>query len=117
MGPPLPGPVRRGATATGTATWIPTLARSTPRSRSSGGRAPTSEWLLERRKRAESTLVGVVADCYLAGRTRRMDKLVRHSASTHCRSPKVSRMAAHLDATVENVRHQSLDTADPVMPH
>ncbi|MCV7482004.1 transposase, partial [Micrococcus luteus] len=36
------------------------------------------EWLLERRKRAESALITVVADCYLAGvSTRRMDKLVR----------------------------------------
>ena len=33
------------------------------------------EWLLERRKRAESALITVVADCYLAGvSTRRMDK-------------------------------------------
>src|SRR3954470_3814211 len=32
------------------------------------------EWLLERRKRAETALVTVVADCYLAGvSTRRMD--------------------------------------------
>ena len=36
------------------------------------------QWLLERRKRAESALVTVVADCYLAGvSTRRMDKLVK----------------------------------------
>ena len=36
------------------------------------------EWLLERRKRAESVLITVVADCYLAGvSTRRMDKLVK----------------------------------------
>src|SRR5690606_13830947 len=36
------------------------------------------EWLLERRKRAESALITVVADCYLAGvSTRRMDKLVK----------------------------------------
>ncbi|TQF64872.1 IS256 family transposase, partial [Micrococcus sp. R8502A1] len=34
------------------------------------------DWLLERRKRAESALITVVADCYLAGvSTRRMDKL------------------------------------------
>ncbi len=37
-----------------------------------------SERLLERRKRAESALITVVADCYLAGvSTRRMDKLVK----------------------------------------
>jgi hypothetical protein len=36
------------------------------------------EWLLERRERAESALITVVADCYLAGvSTRRMDKLVK----------------------------------------
>lgn len=42
-------------------------------------RAPISrQWLLERRKRAESALITVVADCYLAGvSTRRMDKLVK----------------------------------------
>ena len=35
------------------------------------------DWLLERRKRAESALITVVADAYLAGvSTRRMDKLV-----------------------------------------
>ena len=36
------------------------------------------DWLLERRKRAETALITVVADCYLAGvSTRRMDKLVK----------------------------------------
>jgi putative transposase len=35
------------------------------------------EWLLERRKRAESALISVVVTCYLRGvSTRRMDKLV-----------------------------------------
>ncbi|GAA2071075.1 hypothetical protein GCM10009821_05790 [Aeromicrobium halocynthiae] len=35
------------------------------------------EWLLERRKRAETALITVVANCYLAGvSTRRMAKLV-----------------------------------------
>src|SRR6187401_3234233 len=35
------------------------------------------DWLLERRKRAESALISVVATCYLLGvSTRRMDKLV-----------------------------------------
>ena len=44
------------------------------------------EWLLERRKRAESALITVVADCYLAGvSTRRMDKLV--NASGHANLP------------------------------
>ncbi len=36
------------------------------------------EWLLERRKRAESALITVVADCYLAGvSTRRMETSTR----------------------------------------
>ena len=36
------------------------------------------EWLLERRKRAETAPITVVADCYLAGvSTRRMNKLVK----------------------------------------
>jgi transposase-like protein len=35
------------------------------------------DWLVERRKRAESALISVVATCYLLGvSTRRMDKLV-----------------------------------------
>lgn len=35
------------------------------------------EWLLERRKRAETALISAVATCYLLGvSTRRMDKLV-----------------------------------------
>jgi len=40
------------------------------------------EWLLERRKRAESALITVVADVLPAGvSTSRMDKLVKTSAS------------------------------------
>lgn len=67
-----------GVTATGTATSIPASAPSTSRSRGCA-RAPTFlQWLLERRKRAESALITVVADCYLAGvSTRQMDKLVK----------------------------------------
>ena len=43
------------------------------------------EWLLQRRKRAESALITVVADCYLRGvSTRRVDKLSRHSGSRAC---------------------------------
>ena len=41
------------------------------------------EWLLQRRKRAESALITVVADCYLAGvSTRRMASWSRLWAST-----------------------------------
>ena len=45
------------------------------------------DWLLERRKRAESALISVVATCYLLGvSTRRMDKLVQSLGSPRCRS-------------------------------
>lgn len=72
------------------------------------------EWLLERRKRAETALITVVADCYLAGvSTRRMDKAVKtlgiHSLS---KSP-VSRMAADLDEQVDQFRHRPLNGAGP----
>ena len=57
------------------------------------------EWLLERRKRAESALITVVADCYLAGvSTRRMDKLVKTLGIDSLSKSQVSRMAADLDA-------------------
>lgn len=47
------------------------------------------ECLLERRKRAETGLIAVVADSCLAGVwTRRIDKLVKTCASTHYRSPR-----------------------------
>ena len=60
------------------------------------------EWLLERRKRAESALITVVADCYLAGvSTRRMDKLVKTLGIDSLSKSQVSRMAADLDEQVE----------------
>src|SRR5699024_9791124 len=56
------------------------------------------EWLLERRKRAESALITVVADCYLAGvSTRRMDKLVKTLGIDSLSKSQVSRMASDLD--------------------
>ena len=56
------------------------------------------EWLLQRRKRSESALITVVADCYLAGvSTRRMDKLVKTLGITGLSKSQVSRMAADLD--------------------
>ena len=56
------------------------------------------EWLLERRKRAETALITVVADCYLAGvSTRRMDKLVKTLGIDSLSKSQVSRMAAELD--------------------
>ena len=72
------------------------------------------EWLLERRKRAESALITVVADCYLAGvSTRRMDKLVKTLGINSLSKSQVSRMAADLDEHVEQFRHRPLDEAGP----
>lgn len=72
------------------------------------------EWLLERRKRAESALITVVADCYLAGvSTRRMDKLVKTLGINSLSKSQVSRMAEDLDEHVEAFRHRRLDAAGP----
>ena len=72
------------------------------------------EWLLQRRKRAETALITVVADCYLAGvSTRRMDKLVTTLGIDGLSRSQVSRMAAELDAHVEQFRHRPLDAAGP----
>ena len=72
------------------------------------------EWLLERRKRAESALITVVADCYLAGvSTRRMDKLVKTLGIDSLSKSQVSRMATDLDAIVEDFRHRPLDASGP----
>jgi len=58
------------------------------------------EWLLKRRKRAESALICVVADCYLAAvSTRRMDKLVKTLGIDGLSKSQVSRMAEELVAT------------------
>ena len=72
------------------------------------------EWLLERRKRAETALITVVADCYLAGvSTRRMDKLVKTLGIDSLSKSQVSRMAEELDVIVEDFRHRPLDEAGP----
>jgi len=72
------------------------------------------EWLLERRKRAESALITVVADCYLAGvSTRRMDKLVKTLGINSLSKSQVSRMAADLDQMVDEFRHRPLQEAGP----
>ena len=72
------------------------------------------EWLLERRKRAESALITVVADCYLAGvSTRRMDKLVRQLGIDSLSKSQVSRMASDLDQIVEDFRHRPLAEVGP----
>lgn len=73
-----------------------------------------SEWLLEHRKRAETALITVVADCYLAGvSTRRIDKLVKTLGIHSLSKSQVSRMAADLDEQVDQFRHRPLDDAGP----
>jgi len=70
------------------------------------------EWLLERRKRAETALITVVADCYLAGvSTRRMDKLVKTLGIHSLSKSQVSPMAADLDEHVNQFRHRPLGDA------
>ena len=72
------------------------------------------EWLLQRRKRAESALITVVADCYLAGvSTRRMDKFVKTLGITGMSKSEVSRMASDLDEHVEQFRNRPLHDAGP----
>jgi len=72
------------------------------------------EWLLERRTRAESALITVVADCYLAGvSTRRLDKLVKTLVIDSLSMSQVSRTAQDLDEQVAAFRHRRLDEAGP----
>jgi putative transposase len=72
------------------------------------------DWLLERRKRAETALITVVADCYLAGvSTRRMDKLVKTLGIHALSKSQVSRMATELDTQVNEFRHRPLDATGP----
>ena len=72
------------------------------------------DWLLERRKRAESALITVVADCYLAGMsTSRMDKLVKTPGINALSKSQVSRMATELGAIVADFRHRDLSDAGP----
>ena len=68
------------------------------------------EWLLERRRRAESALVSVVATSYLLGvSTRRMEKLVETLGITRLSKSQVSEMAKDLDTQVEAFRTRPLD--------
>ena len=72
------------------------------------------EWLLERRKRAESALISVVATCYLLGvSTRRMDKLAQSLGITSLSKSQVSRMAADLDEQVTAFRTRPLGESGP----
>jgi putative transposase len=92
-------------------TRVGTIDVAVPKLRT-GSYFPT--WLLERRKRAETALITVVADCYLAGvSTRRMDKLVKTLGIDSLSRSQVSRMATDLDEHVEQFRHRRLDTAGP----
>src|SRR3954447_20968045 len=68
------------------------------------------DWLLERRRRAESALISVVATSYLLGvSTRRMEKLVEQLGITRLSKSQVSEMAKDLDAQVEAFRTRPLD--------
>jgi putative transposase len=68
------------------------------------------DWLLERRRRAESALVSVVATSYLLGvSTRRMEKLVETLGITRLSKSQVSEMAKDLDGQVEAFRTRPLD--------
>jgi putative transposase len=105
LAPPL------GASSGGTPTRVGTNDVAVPKLRS-GTYFP--EWLLERRKRAETALITVVADCYLAGvSTRRMDKLVKQVGIHSLSKSQVSRMAADLDEHVNEFRRRPLGDAGP----
>lgn len=68
------------------------------------------EWLLERRRRAESALITVVATCYLLGvSTRRMNTLVQSLGITGLSRTQVSTMASELDEHVTDFRTRPLD--------
>src|SRR5690554_6682023 len=72
------------------------------------------EWLLQRRKRAESAMITVVADAYLAGvSTRRMDKLVKQLGIGSLSKSQVLRMATDLDEHVAQFRNRPLGDAGP----
>ena len=97
-----------------TGPWTPGLAPSTWRSPSCVQAPISRQWLLQRRKRSESALITVVADCYLAGvSTRRMDKLVKTLGITGLSKSQVSRMATDLDEHVDQFRNRPLHDAGP----
>ena len=114
MGTAHPGPDRATQRLSPTTPGYPvgTIDIAIPKLRSGNSYFP--EWLLERRKRAESALITVVADCYLAGvSTLRMDKLVKTLGINNLSKSQVSCMAADLDEHVDEFRHRPLDEADP----
>lgn len=68
------------------------------------------DWLLERRRRTESALIAVVAECYVTGvSTRRVDKLVKTLGIDGISKSQVSEMAKSLDEAVEQFRNRPLD--------
>ncbi|GAA3147064.1 hypothetical protein GCM10010466_42600 [Planomonospora alba] len=68
------------------------------------------DWLLQRRRRAEQTLISVVATSYLLGvSTRRVDKLVEQLGITGISKSQVSEMTKVLDGQVEAFRTRPLD--------
>ena len=68
------------------------------------------DWLLERRKRAETALTTVVATCYLLGvSTRRLERLAEALGITRLAKSQVSKMAKELDGLVESFRTRPLD--------
>ena len=68
------------------------------------------DWLLERRRRAESTLITVIATSYLLGvSTRRMEKLVATLGIDRLSKSQVSEMAKTLDEQVAAFRTRPLD--------
>lgn len=113
MGRPSPDRLtqRNGYRHRELATRVGTIDFAVPKLRS-GTYFP--EWLLERRKRAETALITVVADYYLAGvSTRRMDKLVKTLGINSLSKSQVSRMATDLDEHVNEFRHRPLGDAGP----
>ena len=88
-------------------TRVGTLELAIPKLRS-GSYFP--DWLLERRRRAESALTTVVATCYLLGvSTRRMEKLVETLGISRLSKSQVSVMAKDLDSHVADFRSRPLD--------
>jgi transposase-like protein len=88
-------------------TRVGTIATAIPKLRT-GSYFP--DWLLERRRRAESALVSVVATSYLLGvSTRRMERLVETLGITRLSKSQVSEMARDLDQQVEAFRTRPLD--------
>ena len=70
--------------------------------------------LLQRRKRSETALITVVADCATWGAyTRRMDKLVKTLGISSLSKSHVSPMAADLNEHLNQFRHRPFDDAGP----